>query len=215
MIGLERFGNHRPVVEQALSALAERLTRLVGKKVVLALAESLDQPTLCRMLELEHQIFGAEDNVYSAEDIMECVESEDAFLLLLQIDGKLEGYAFGFAEDPGQPTVEGTDYFVDSAVVSLEYENHGVGTKTAALVFLIVYLMGYRKVGVTTEPRDKTGRELVRFYRKLGFTAGTTILPGNYAMKILLTRDLLQPLLKRQLGVDLPPIASAMGTLAP
>jgi ribosomal protein S18 acetylase RimI-like enzyme len=209
VIGLERFGGQRPLVEQALSACEKSLSRLVGKQVVVSLAESLEQPTLARMLELEQQVFGIEDNVYGAEDIRECVESEDAFLLLLHIGERLEGYAFGFAEDPQQPAVEGTDYFVDTALVSLEYENLGIGSRMAGLVFLIIYLMGYRQVGVTTESRDRTGRELVGFYRKLGFADGSTRLAGNYAMKIVLTHDLLESFLKPELDVELPRIAAA------
>lgn len=195
MITPESFGENRRVVDRAFDAVNQALSRRTGRAVCFALARELDQPTLERMLELEREIFTVEDNVYSPEDIQECLVWEDSFLLLLTVDRRLEGYVFGYDEDPGDPMVEGTDYFVDSAVVSLEYERLGIGTTGSILVFLMVYLLGYRKVGITTELKDKTGRELVSFYRKLGFEDANTKAPDSYGMRIDLDADMLASVL--------------------
>lgn len=98
--------------------------------------------------------------------------------------------------------MEGTDYFVDSAVVSLAYEAKGIGSRAGLMVLYLLYLLGYRSIGITTEPRDKTGRELIGFYHKLGFTEAPTKRPGSWAMKIELSDALVQKLATQLLGGD-------------
>ena len=153
------------------------------------------------MEELEREVFTVEDNVYSEQDIMECLAEEDSILLLMMIDGKIEGYSFGYDEDVDNPTVRGTDYFIDSAVVSLQYEHKGIGTVIAGVILLMLYLMGYREIGILTEEKDKTGRELVKFYRKLGFEEVGRTEESGCAMKITLTNQLFKDACAR-LGIE-------------
>ena len=184
MITLERFGAHADAARHALEAVAATITRAVGRSATLTLETAADAATLERMLELEQEIFAIEDNVYSRQDILDCLAEEDSLLLLLRIGGRIEGYVFGYDEDPADPVVKGADYFLDSALVAAAYEQKGIGAATAGVVLLLLYLAGYRDIGLTTEPRDRTGRELVKFYRKLGFTDAETAQRSNYAMKI-------------------------------
>lgn len=201
MITLERFGPRAETVRLALQAFNIRLSRMLGKEVALSLAAAADEQTLARMQELENEIFAIEDNVYSKADILSCLGEEDSLLLLLHIEGRLEGYAFGYDDDPEHPQVDGTDYFLDSALVSSAYEQLGIGSAAAGVVLLLLYLMGYRDIGLTTEVRDKTGRELVNFYEKLGFSRGVTERHDDYAMKIHLDQALINKLCT-QLGIS-------------
>lgn len=191
MITLERFDTKRAAAHHALESVNAHLSAALGQTVEITLAARADGETLDRMLELEHEIFAIEDNVYSREDILSCLREEDSLLLLLRIDGRLEGYVFGYDEDVDHPIVEGTDYFLDSALVSSAYEQKGIGAAAAVVVLLLLYLMDYRAIGITTEVRDKTGRELVKFYKKLGFIDGVTDSREDYAMKIDLNDEII------------------------
>lgn len=191
MISLDRLGDRGDVVRRALNAINDNLSARLGKQVLLSLESSVDEPTLERMLELEEEVFSIEENVYTRQDILECLAEEDSLLMLLRVDGRIEGYVFGYDEDPDQPAVKGTDYFLDSALVSTAYEQKGIGASAAGVVLLVIYARGYRDVGITTEVKDKTGRELVKFYEKLGFVRAVTDRADDYAMKIGLNDEII------------------------
>lgn len=200
MIDLERFEENKNLVSAALNNINKQLSHAVGAPVEMVLQSSVDDKLLSRMLQLEEQIFSIEDNIYSKQDILECLAEEDSFLLLLTINNEVEGYVFGYDEDIDNPTVKGTEYFLDSAVVSLSHEQKGIGTTVSAIVLLMLYLLGYRKVGLLTEAKDKTGRELVKFYQRMGFEEVETTEEYGCAMRITLSEQLFNDICAR-LGV--------------
>lgn len=200
MIDLERFEENKNLVSAALNNINQQLSHAVGAPVAMVLQSSVDDTLLARMLQLEEEIFSIEDNIYSKEDILECLAEEDSLLLLLTINNTVEGYVYGYDEDIDNPTVKGTEYFLDSAVVSLSHEQKGIGTTVSAIVLLMLYLLGYRKVGLLTEAKDKTGRELIKFYQKMGFEVVETTEELGCAMRITLSEQLFNTICAR-LGV--------------
>ncbi len=192
MITLDSFGEKKKEAVLALDTINALLAGLLKQEASLSLVAQADDKTLDRMSELEKEVFSIEDNVYSKEDIIESLAEEYSLLMLLKINNKIEGYVFGYDDDPENPNVEGTEYFIDSALVSLRYEHLGIGTMLSGVVLLLLYLLGFKKIGITTEEKDKTGRELVKFYKKLGFTeAATSLNKGEVGMKIILDTDLI------------------------
>lgn len=191
MITLDRLTEHQELLSQVIHALNTRLSQITGKPTTVALQATTDDKMLERMQELEKEVFSIEDNVYSREDILSCLQEEDSLLLTLLVDDRIEGYVFGYDDDVEKPVVKGTEYFVDSAVVSLQYQAMGIGSIVGVLVLLVLYLVGYEKIGITTEVRDKTGRELVSFYHKLGFVDAETQSGDDYAMMITLDDQLI------------------------
>lgn len=191
MITLDRLVEHQELLSKAIHALNTRLSQITGKPTTVTLQAATDDKMLERMQELEKEVFSIEDNVYSREDIQSCLQEEDSLLLTLQVDDRIEGYVFGYDDDVEKPVVKGTEYFVDSAVVSLQYQAMGIGSTVGVLVLLVLYLVGYEKIGITTEVRDKTGRELVSFYHKLGFVDAETESGDDYAMMITLDDQLI------------------------
>jgi len=169
MISPEAFGDNRDQALQILRHVGTELTALLGVETRFELVSAVDDALMARMEEIEEEIFRIEDNVYSESDLMECLETEDAMLLVLTIGGKVEGYLFGYADEPDDPVVEGSDYFVDSGVISLAYEAQGIGSRISLPVLFVIYLLGYKTAGLLTEEQDKTGRRLADFYRRLGF----------------------------------------------
>ena len=191
MITLGRLIEHQQLLSKVIYALNTRLSQITGKPTTVTLQAATDDKLLERMLELEKEVFSIEDNVYSREDILSCLQEEDSLLLTLQIDDRIEGYVFGYDDDVEKPIVRGTEYFVDSAVVSSQYQALGIGSIVGVFVLLVLYLVGYEKIGITTEVRDKSGRELVGFYHKLGFVDAETERGDDYAMMITLDEQMI------------------------
>lgn len=189
MLSPESFGKQKELVHMLLHSLSEQLSDLLGQEVNLDLVSEPDTNLFARMLKIEDEVFHIEDNVYSEEDIRECLAEEDSLLLVLRINDKVEGYVFGYDDEPDAPVVEGTDYYVDSAVISLAYQTKGIGARISLLVLFLIFLLGYHCVGITTEEQDKSGRKLANFYRKLGFCEAKTTSPENVGMRIELTRQ--------------------------
>ena len=189
MITLENFGANKKIAMRALDVINKQLSHLLSEEAEFSITPQVDDQIIYRMIELEKEVFTIEDNVYSREDIMECLAEEYSLLLLVNLSGKIQGFVYGYDEDADDPVVEGTEYFLDSAVMALAYENKGIGTMLSGVVLLLVYLLGFKKIGITTEVKDKTGRELVKFYKKLGFTEALTGEPGNVGMKVILDEN--------------------------
>ena len=194
MITLDSLTEHQDLLNNAVHALNARLSQITGKPTSVSLQATADDTLLQRMIELEKEIFSIEDNVYSREDILSCLQEEDSLLLTMQVDDRIEGYVFGYDDDVENPVVKGTEYFVDSAVVSLQYQAMGIGSIVGIFVLLVLYLVGYKRIGITTEVRDKTGRELVGFYHKLGFVDAQTQSGDDYAMMITLDEQMVNKL---------------------
>lgn len=191
MINLDSFGTQKQNVTQALDSINMQLSGLLNEEATFSIATQVSEPMLNRMLELEQEIFSIEDNVYSKEDILECLAEEYSLLLLLTVNGQIEGYLFGYDDDPNHPIVQGTDYFIDSAVISLAYQQKGIGTMLSGLILWLLYLLDFTKVGITTEEKDKTGRELVKLYQKLGFTKAQSTAQESVGMKIILENEVI------------------------
>lgn len=194
MITPESFGQQKELVETLLLELGQQLSGLLGQPVKLELVSKLDAEVLARMLEIEEEVFRIEDNVYSEDDVLECLTEEDSLCLLLYINDRVEGYTFGYDDDPEDPVVAGADYFVDSGVLSLDYQRKGIAVRISLLVLFLIFLLGYHCIGITTEEKDKSGRKLASFYRKLGFTVAKTTRPENIGMRIELTEKSIRSL---------------------
>jgi hypothetical protein len=201
MISPERFGDKRDLAMKILEGISAQLSQLLGKETHLALVSEVGDELLARMEEIEEEIFRIEDNVYTESDLLECLAEKDALLLVLSIDGRVEGYLFGYADEPGNPVVEGSDYFVDSAVISLAYEAKGIGGRVSLPALFLIYLLGYKVAGLTTEEQDKTGRRLADFYRKLGFVDAAVNREGDVGIGFRLA---LKPETLRNIARHLP-----------
>jgi hypothetical protein len=198
MIGLDRFGEKRELATGILRHVSAELTALLGVESSLDLVGAVDDTLLSRMEEIEEEIFRIEDNVYTEGDLRERLLRKDALLLVLTVGGKVEGYLFGYADEPGNPVVQGSDYFVDSAAISLAYEAKGIGGRLSLPVLFLIHLLGYGAAGLTTEEQDKTGRKLASFYRKIGFVDAPVNREGDVGIGLVI--ELTPEALKRIAG---------------
>ena len=201
MISPEKFGDKCDLAMRILERISADLTALLGAEARFELVSKVDDTLLARMQEIEEQIFRIEDNVYTESDLLECLAMEDALLLVLTVDGNVEGYLFGYADEPGNPVVEGSDYFVDTAVISLAYEAKGIGGRLSLPVLFLIHLLGYKVAGLTTEEQDKSGRNLANFYRKLGFVDAPVNREGDVGIGFVFD---LSPSALKQIADQLP-----------
>ena len=201
MIRPERFGEKQNIAVRILERVSAQLSAFLGVEARMELVSEANEALLARMQEIEEEVFRIEDNVYSQSDLLECLTEKDALLLVLTIDGNVEGYLFGYADEPGNPVVEGSDYFVDSAVISLAYEAKGIGGVLSLPVLFLIQLLGYKVAGLTTEEQDKTGRKLANFYRKLGFVDAPVNREGDVGIGFTLE---LTPKALKQIADRLP-----------
>lgn len=183
---MESFGENKNVAMRALEVISAQLSHLSDEPSSFTLVPELTDEIMNRMLELEDEIFRIEDNVYSKKDVLECLAEEYSLLLVVIISGQIQGFVYGYDEDEETPTVEDTEYFLDSAVMALAYENRGIGTMLSGVILFLLYLLGFKKIGILTEEKDRTGRELVKFYKKIGFIEARTDAAESVGMKIVL-----------------------------
>lgn len=189
MLDMGALGDRRGLAQQLLANASEMLSEKLGRHVVFALCESLDDAPFEAMAALEASVY-PEDIAYEPTDFREfLVEQDDALLALLTIDGELAGYVFGYAEDEDEQIVEGADYFVDDGVVALEWQAKGIGSICGVAMFALIGLLGYHVIGVTTEERDEAGRELVKWYHGLGFEDAVTHYCDDYAITLALDEE--------------------------
>ncbi|MDX1346171.1 MAG: hypothetical protein R3179_09745, partial [Sedimenticolaceae bacterium] len=73
MINPERFGDKRDLAMHILDQISSQLTQLLGKEVHVELVSEVDDVLLARMEEIEEEIFRIEDNVYTENDLLECL----------------------------------------------------------------------------------------------------------------------------------------------
>lgn len=168
MIDAEYFnepGEARRVLSQ-IESLVDSVTR---RPTRLKLLTELDAATEDRIHHLKDEVFRSGPEVFDARGLAEVTADPEAMFLVLEIDGAIEGFCFGYYEEPGQETVAGTDFFIDTALCSSKFQNQGIAQVAGAGVLLLVHLLGdVRRVGIAVWDGGRAG-DLMTFYRKFGF----------------------------------------------
>lgn len=169
MIDLEAFKEQQGAAAEILAALGRRLGALTGRPATFHLAPFLDAQTRQRVLDLNVEVFGREGEVFDRRALDEVAADPDALFLALEVGGSLEGCCFGYYEEPGAETVVGTDFYLDTGLVSPRWQHKGIGGLGGAAVLLLVHLLGdVHRVGISVWGGGRVD-ELVALYRRFGF----------------------------------------------
>lgn len=169
MITLEYFEKDAREARAILEAMGCAATAQCGERCVFSLVGSLTREMEEDILALEQDAFGAAGVAFDRLGLDEVRSDPDALFLILEVNGKLQGCCFGYWEWPDQITVAGTDFFLDTAMVSRGFRGHGIGRVSLAGVLLLVRLLECHRVGIAAWRRGPIGNRLVDFYRGFGF----------------------------------------------
>lgn len=202
MISLEYFEDDADEARRILEAMSRRASERIGRPCTFAFASSLDAAAVQRLLELELDAFGAPGVAFTRRDLDEIMADPEALFITLEIDGRMEGCLFGYWEWPDQITVPGSDFFLDSAMVSSKYRGKGIGRVAITGVLLLVDLLECRRIGIAAWQQGPRGRGLVRFYRRFGFAR--VVGAGGPHAKMVLGRDEAR-LARWRLELEMPP----------
>ena len=169
MIDLAYFQKDAPQARAILEAMSQAASEHCGRRCVFSCVASLSPARVDAILALEQDAFGAAGVAFDRVGLDEVCADPDALFLILEIDGKMEGCCFGYWEWPDQITVAGTDFFLDTAMVSSRCRGHGIGRISLSGVLLLVRLLDCHRVGIAAWHRGPAGRRLVKFYQSFGF----------------------------------------------
>lgn len=168
MIDLDHYQD-RDEPAQILATIGGVLTRQTGLPSSIRLVPSLDGPTRERLLSLGEEVFGPGGEVFDRRALAELEEDPDGLLVVLDVEGSIEGLCFGYYEDEATQMVDGTEFFIDSALVSPRWQTRGIGWLAGAAVLLLVTELGdVHHIGMAIwSGGDVPG--LQALYRRMGF----------------------------------------------
>jgi hypothetical protein len=169
MIDIAYFEEHADEARCILEAMGRLASERTGTKCKFSLAPTLDAAAKARVLELQAEAFGSPDTAFTAQDLDEVNNDPDALFIMLTVDGGIEGFCFGYWEWPNQITVPGTDFFLDSAMISDRFRNHGVADLAISGVLLLAKLLDCTRVGLVSWTGGARSSQLLRLYRRFGF----------------------------------------------
>lgn len=171
MIGLPYFEKRRAEAEVVLETVARIATERVGVPSRLSLVPDLDEARRWRILELNIEGFGREGETFDRRALDEVAADPDALLVVLEVEDRIEGFFFGYYEEPGNPIVAGGDFFFDTGMVTASLRGRGLGLLSAAAFLLLIDLLGdVRRVGLAVWSGGAV-EQLVALYGRLGFTS--------------------------------------------
>ena len=186
MIGIDYFDE--PAEAQLVLDRIEDLVReVVGRPARLRLVTELDPGTRDRVLQLRDQVFSRGSEVFDRKALAEVASDPEALFVVLEIDGSIEAYCFGYYQEPGQEMVAGADFFMDTAACAAKWQSQGIAHVVGAGVLLLVHLFGdVRQVGISVWNGDRVD-DLIGLYRQFGFVEAES--PGSPYRCMTVTMD--------------------------
>lgn len=168
MIGMSYFEENEPGAEEVLQAVARLGSARAGADCALRLVPELDAQLRSRILELNVEAFGREGETFDRRGLDEVAADPDAMLLVLEIAGSVEGFFFGYYEEPSAPIVPGADYFMDTGMIRAPWRHRGLGLLSmAAMLLLIGCLEDVKRPGMAVWSGDV--ERLTAIYARFGF----------------------------------------------
>lgn len=169
MIDFSYFEESADEARRILDAMGRLASQRSGAACRFVLIPSLDATAKERVLELQAEAFGKPEAAFTADNLEEVVSDPEALFISLEVNGRMEGCCFGYWEWPEQITVPGTDFFLDTAMISAPFRGHGIGRLAISGVLLLAKLLECTRVGVISWNGGPHSAQLLRFYRRFGF----------------------------------------------
>jgi GNAT superfamily N-acetyltransferase len=169
-----------PTLATALETTQKKLTEILGEHCTVKAHATLNDNLLKIIINIDNQKF-REELRYEHEDILEHGRLKGFMLIIAECEDQPIGMTYGYDE------LQSKGYFLDTLASMIE--GKGIGRILATLLLIHCQNKGYKHVTLYTEERDEKGRQLRRFYEKMGFTyIGTEEGKGDI-MQIQLTDE--------------------------
>ncbi len=154
--------SYLPLIEDALRRAEKRLTEKIGEAVTIGFRTFLDQGTIEKITEIDHEKFRSE-LWYSRDELIEKSKKKDFICLIAHIKGNPVAFLYGYDDE-----FDSHWFFLDE--VATRIEGKGIGKVLILLLLVYCYELGYSFVTLYTEEHDEKGRKLRGFYEHIGFS---------------------------------------------
>ena len=148
-----------PTLAEAVTATKARFDKILGSDCTINIHHRLNDSLIQTILAVDAQKF-REELRYRHEEVLEHSYIPGFLLLLTECNGRPLGLVYGYDEPEN-------GFFLDTLASMVERK--GVGHTLATLIVVHAVNTGHNHVTLYTEEQDEKGRQLRKFYEKMGF----------------------------------------------
>ncbi len=148
-----------PTLAEAVAATKARLSQIVGKDCTIQIHHRLNDSLVHAILQVDAQKF-REELRYRHEEVLDHSSIPGFLLILAECGGQPLGIVYGYDEPEN-------GFFLDTLASMVERK--GIGHTLATLIVVHAQNAGKSYVTLYTEEQDEKGRQLRKFYEKMGF----------------------------------------------
>lgn len=145
--------------DKALKIAEKKLSKELGMKCVVEVYFTVNNDILNAIKRITDLKF-REELRYDYEEILNYSKMSGFLLILIKSGNEPVGMLFGYKYEEG-------GYFLD--VLASIIEGKGVGRTLITLLIVYCYEKGHSLLTLFTEEVDEKGRQLRRYYEKMGF----------------------------------------------
>jgi hypothetical protein len=172
---------------EAVIVTKDRLYEMLGTDCMIQIHYRLNDFLIQTILQVDAQKF-REELRYRHEEVLEHSHIPGFILILVECRGQPLGIVYGYDEPEN-------GFFIDTLASMMERK--GLGHTLATLIVVHAQNTGHHHVTLYTEEQDEKGRQLRKFYEKMGFIyLGTEPRKGD-VMRLLITPEWTHELYKR------------------
>ena len=179
-----------PTLAEAVAATKARLNQILGVDCTLHVHYKLNDALIQTILQVDAQKF-REELRYKHEEVLDHSSIPGFLLFLAECGRKPIGLAYGYDEP-------GNGFFLDTLASMVERK--GIGHTLATLIVVHAQNMGHNHVTLYTEEQDEEGRQLRKFYEKMGFVYLATEPRKGDVMRLQVTPERTRELYTRYIG---------------
>jgi GNAT superfamily N-acetyltransferase len=175
---------------EAVAATKAKLDEILCTNCTIQIHHRLNDSLIQTILKVDAQKF-REELRYKHEEVLEHSYIPGFMLILVECGDQPLGIVYGYDEPEN-------GFFLDTLASMLERQ--GIGHILATLIIVHAQNTGYHHVTLYTEERDEQGRQLRKFYEKMGFVyLGTEPRKGD-VMRLQVTPEWTRELYRKYIG---------------
>ncbi len=179
-----------PSFANATEATQEKLRQTITPDCTIHIHKTLNDTLVDAILKVDAYKFRQELR-YRREEVVEHSNNPGFILITAESGGQPLGIVYGYDEAEG-------GFFLDTLASMVE--GRGIGHTLATLFIIHAENTDHRHVTLYTEEQDEQGRQLRRFYQKMGFAYLGTYPEKGDVMKLQLSPETAAELYSRYIS---------------